>query len=222
MYQELKSFDNLAIYAKKLVNKIYFHNSLFHYDREWYYYTLYSQYDYLERLSRSVLLAKEKVHSDVTIGFGINLDFGLSSNQIIEKLGRPYFKYKKKEVKNYSIYFYKKRIYKHRINLEIHLINDVFFLGVYIFNRQSEEFNNIVTELCLKYKIDPLSFKFDEHQIADSKMNIIDLDIKSNLVIAYIDSSNDHIASFHRKLNLNKEVIERNKNVEKIKFISFL
>ena len=206
----------------RLFNKLNFHNKLFHYDREWYYYTISSQYDYLDRLYKNNLKVKENLISDVKIGFGVNLDFGLSSSQIKKKLGRPHFKYQKKDVDNYYISFYKRKIYKHKIKLEIHFLNDTFFLGVYIFNDDPKEFSNIVSELCMKYKVDPLNFIHTEHQITDSKNNIIDVNIKTNLVIAYIDNSNHKIHSIYKALNISEDEIARKQNHEKKRFRSFL
>ena len=74
----------------------------------------------------------------------------------------------------------------------------------------------------MKYKVDPLNFMHTEHQITDSKNNIIDVNIKTNLVIAYIDNSNHKIHSIYKALNISEDEIARKQNHKKKRFRSFL
>jgi hypothetical protein len=99
-----------------------------YYTRDTYYYTLYSQYDYLEKLLSDNLPIKEKIYTDLKIQFGPDLEFGLSSKQVRKMLNRPHLTYINKEIKGHQIYFYKRKIYEYKIKMELHFFNDKFFL----------------------------------------------------------------------------------------------
>lgn len=197
-------------------------NNTYYYNRDTHYYTLYSQYDYLERLLNDNLNNKEKIFSDKRIQFGLDLDFGLSSKQIRNKLGRPHFVHNNKEVNGHRIYLYKRQIYRYRIKIEIHFFNDAFFLGIYNFNENPEEIRKIISEISIKYKIDPINFKSSEHQITDDINNILDIEINSNLILAYIDNSNYDIQLLNRIVILKKRELEEKRQNEEKKFKDFL
>ncbi len=47
--------------------------------------------------------------------------------------------------------------------MELHFFNDNFFLGIYNLNEKPNEIEKIVSEICLKYKIDPSIFNNSQH-----------------------------------------------------------
>jgi len=193
-----------------------------YYVRDTHYYTLYSQYDYLEKLLSDSLPIKEKIYTDLKIQFGPDLEFGLSSKQVRKMLNRPHFTYINKEIKGHQIYFYKRKIYEYKIKMEIHFFNDKFFLGIYNFSEKPNKIDKIVSEIFLKYKINPVLFNNSLHQIADHKDNTIDIEINSKLVVAYIDTCNHDIQLLYRLVVSRKKEAEKRKIDERIKFRDYL
>jgi hypothetical protein len=189
---------------RKLKNFFRLNREINLYKRDHYYYTISSQYNYLERMMNDYSLEKTNVQTKRPIKFGYNLEFGLQPRHVVEKLGKPHFVYSNNKIQGHQIYFYKRKVYKYKIKLEIHFYNNAMFLGIYLFNEKPEEVKKIIADTCSKYSISVESFDNKNNRIADMANNVLDIDTKYNLVLAYIDQNNISVKNL---INKNKKLL---------------
>jgi uncharacterized protein YpuA (DUF1002 family) len=90
------------------------------------------------------------------------------------------------------------------MKLEIHFYNNAMFLGIYLFNEKPDEVRKIIADTCAKYSIAADSFDTSKNRIADRANNVLDIDTRYNLVLAYIDQNN---ISVNNLINKNKRLL---------------
>jgi len=193
-----------------------------YYDRESYFHSIYSHYNYLENQILNVEKVKDIVITKRRIRFGFDLEFGLRSKQILDKLGNPYFTYSNRSIPEYTIYFFKRKVYKYKMKVEVHFFKDVFFMGIYTFDVSKDEAKAIMEDICTKYQLELGSFFHQKNKIVDQIGNTLDIDFKLNLVVAYIDGNNKEIEQLRNRYNENIKIIERKKTGAFQKFYELL
>lgn len=196
--------------------------AIHYYDRESYFHSIYSRYNYLENQILNIENVKDIVITKRRIRFGFDLEFGLRSKQILEKLGKPYFTYSNKSTPEHTIYFFKRKVYKYKMKVEVHFFKDVFFMGIYTFDVSKGEVKTIIEDICSKYQLDLGSFLHQKNKIVDQIGNTLDIDFKLNLVIAYIDGNNKEIEQLRNQYNESIKIVERKKTGEFQKFYELL
>ncbi|MGW8124148.1 hypothetical protein ACV07N_15925 [Roseivirga echinicomitans] len=79
------------------------------------------------------------------------VDFGQTSKSVVQHLGKPNYSSRKKSVlKNHKILFYRVTVCKVNCILQLHFLNDEFFLGVLEVKNSNVEIHKEITELVRK------------------------------------------------------------------------
>ena len=194
------------------------------YQKEVYYYSLYSQYDFLENILNHRINFKKRINVDKKINFAMGIEFGMSIKQMRRKFKKPIYYYDNPIIKNHKILFYLKKIYKFEIVLELHFLNNNFFLGVYNFsnNPNSQDFHYILSLICSKYNLDYSFFNPDKHVICGNNNILIDIEFNTKILVAYLDSNNTDILYFKSRVLRHKEALEKRRFIEQAKLKEFL
>ena len=199
-------------------------HSKFSYQDDYYRKRLIDKYETIESLIGN--LEKGKYAEKSTrkkIIFRNEFDFGLTTKEFVQKMGRPTYVVKNDNIEGHSIFLYKVVMGEIKTRCEVHFLNNSFFMANYSFRNISDEdikwFFNIIHE---KY-LDPGTNRYSTMVISDRDENIILLNQQDySFSISYSNWKNDEITQLKKiveKLEIERLLKKEEKNTELKNFL---
>ncbi|MCK4815282.1 hypothetical protein KA005_05895 [bacterium] len=173
----------------------------------------YQRFEYpmsLENFVRLFEKRNEALQSNVEIQLK-NIPFSVSHKEIIAKLGKPNLIKKAKFMEcNHTILFYQKIIADHKVIIQIHLLEDIFFYGlVTCINMQTIEIDIINKTLLTKYLNGRENINCASITIYDKKDNKINLNVGVYITLQYTTGNREILRTLNQLIK-DKQLMEKN------------
>ena len=159
----------------------------------------------------------EALQSNVEIHFK-KIPFGVSHKEIIAKLGKPNLIKKAKfmECNHHIILFYKKLIAGHKVIIQTHLLEDIFFYGLLTCIDETIEIDIINKTLVTKYLNGRENINCASITIYDKKDNKINLNVGVYITLQYTTGNREILRTLNQLIK-DEQLMEKNKQASIVK-----